>query len=400
MPRNLARLSCKTTFKNIYKELLTRGTLVHPRTLKVLEIENFNYVLPPYYRFINFAARKLNLNYIKREFQWYLRGDAHDLSITKHAKLWGDLVTKSGEINSNYGQYIFGQNNQFDYVVKTLQADQDSRRASIVILSRGHVLSGDKDLPCTYSMNFRIRKNKLNMTVRMRSQDAIYGMGSDVPCFSFIHEMVLSELQSIYPKLRYGDYYHSADSFHVYERHFEMVKQITKSDSFKPIHCPKIGGKAEVDFLRAGKFQTIPPQFAFTRWLTQIDQQGVQNWINNVIYKCMTIKVVEAFPMTGPKNKPYLVVRDESGQTYSTWDPVDFPILMEALKNQGEVEADCKTLPKYRNISNVKKLWKDALFGSTHQLVLNCMKFRTKYARKRSALSRLTNSLKFCVNFM
>lgn len=269
-------------FKRIYRNLLGQGKEVSPRGQKVLEIENYNYVLPPYVRFVNFTSRNLKLNYIKREFLWYLKGDPKDLSIVQYAKLWESTVTKKKTINSNYGQYIFGEDGQFDYVINTLKADKDSRRASMMILSKEHILSGDSDLPCTYSMNFRIRENKLNMTVRMRSQDAVFGMGSDVPCFSFIHEMVSCSLKEHYPELEYGDYCHSADSFHVYERHFELLNKIvygmkidgrTKYESYKLIYCPKISGREEVEFLRACKFDLIPPKFEFTTWLNSFEDE-------------------------------------------------------------------------------------------------------------------------------
>lgn len=259
-------------FKNIYKELKWNGEKISPRGQLVLEIENFNYILPPYVRFVNFESRKLNLNYIKREFQWYLRGEKYDDSIIRHANLWKSMINKDGSINSNYGQYIFGEENQFDRVIEILKQDKDSRRASIAILNKDHLLSNTNDVPCTYSINFRIRDNYLNMTVRMRSQDSVFGMGNDVPAFSFIHEMLCNSLKEFYPDLKYGEYYHSSDSFHIYERHFEMMDKIVDNDKFTPIICPVISGSEEVKFLRKLDFTNIPEKFKFTKWLNTFDE--------------------------------------------------------------------------------------------------------------------------------
>lgn len=252
------------TFKNIYRQLKEDGKIVKPRGLKVLEIENFQYKFEPYVRFVNFPSRKLNLDYIKREFQWYLKADQHDLSITNHAKLWQDMVTKNQTINSNYGQYLFGSEGQIHQVFKTLLDDKDSRRASMVILSKQHILSNDKDLPCTYALNFRIRSNKLNMSVHMRSQDAIYGLASDIPAFSFIHEMVWTLLKDHYKQLKYGTYHHSVDSLHVYEKHFKLLNDILNDKQFEPIKCPKIKNRAEVLNLLKSKYDK---QYKFSRWL-------------------------------------------------------------------------------------------------------------------------------------
>ena len=257
-------------FIKIYHSLDSEGNFVSPRGLLIKEIENANYVLPPYIRFTNFKARKLNLTYIKREFLWYLKGDKYDTSITEHAALWKGLINKDGSINSNYGQYI---NKQFDHVISLLISDKDSRRASIMILTAEHLLSETFDLPCTYALNFRIRNNKLNMTVHMRSQDAIFGMGNDVPTFSFIQEMIYVTLRDTYPDLVMGNYYHFVDSLHVYEKHFQMIKEILQNPTeFESIICPKISSSAEVQYL----FQTdlrhidkisIPEHYLFTHWL-------------------------------------------------------------------------------------------------------------------------------------
>jgi len=177
------------------------------------------------------------------------------------------MIDKGKFINSNYGQYIFGDCKQFDNVIDTLKEDKDSRRASIVILSKEHLLSVTNDVPCTYSINFRIRKNKLNMTVRMRSQDAIYGIGNDAPTFSFIHEMMWNALKEFYLELEYGMYHHSADSFHVYERHFKMLDKIVLNDKYEDVECPEISGPEEVKFIRSMNFTKIPKKFKFSLWL-------------------------------------------------------------------------------------------------------------------------------------
>lgn len=276
-----------TPFRDIFRRLVRQGKMVSPRGQLVIEAENFSYTLPPYVRFCNFQHRKLNVDYIRKELLWYLRGDPKDQSILKHASMWKSLVNDDGTINSNYGQYIFGEQNQFDVVFKTLSEDKDSRRASISILSERHLKMQTKDVPCTYSINFRIRDNALNMSVHMRSQDAIFGMGNDAAIFSIVHEMMLNSLRRVYPDLKYGNYFHIADSFHVYERHFDMLSDLVACDkdsigftkrekgrlsSYKFVLCPKILGPEEVEFLRARDFTSVPETYAFTRWLLEPQQ--------------------------------------------------------------------------------------------------------------------------------
>ncbi len=272
---NLTQLTelSRNTFYDIFYNLKMKGNLVSPRGQKVLEVENYGFVFPPYVRFCSFEARKMNLNYIKQEFLWYLKGDRYDLSILEQASMWKTLVNKDGGINSNYGQYIFYPylNSQFDKIIELLKDDKDSRRASIVILNKDHILSETNDLPCTYSLNFRIRNNKLNMTVRMRSNDLIFGLTNDAPTFSFTHEMIFVSLKQFYPDLELGEYYHSADSAHIYERHFNMLEQILDPNAkFLEVECPKINDHFEVKTLRSlnnASFQMLP-EYKFINWLT------------------------------------------------------------------------------------------------------------------------------------
>lgn len=279
----------KKAFDDIFLRVHSDGKLVRPRGLLVREAENFTYTLPPYVRFQNYASRKLNLSYLKREVAWYLKGDRLDTSILQHAKTWQGLVNEDGSINSNYGQYIFRTSidaskfwgkrvfdkkisSQFDNVIDLLGDDKDSRRASIVILNSTHLLSDTKDVPCTYSLNFRIRDNKLNMSVHMRSQDAIFGMGNDAPAFSIIHEMVMNALKPTYPTIELGNYFHVADSFHVYERHFGMLEKIIEGDEFTDVEVPRMSGPEEVKFLINDLHRNIevPSTFEFTKWLKDV----------------------------------------------------------------------------------------------------------------------------------
>lgn len=252
-------------FLKIFQDLKQKGQLVSPRGLDVLEIENYLYELPPRVRFCNFKERKLNQDYIKREFLWYLRGDRFDISIADHAGIWKSCINKDGSINSNYGQYIFGE--MWQNLIETLIKDKDSRRASIAILSNEHLQMETNDVPCTYSLNFRIRNNKLNMTVQMRSQDAFYGMGNDAPAFSLIHEMLYVTLRDLkYDMLELGTYTHFANSFHIYERHFEAFNRLLENPEFEEIEIPEIQNIEEVNDLISGKENNYP----FSKWLREV----------------------------------------------------------------------------------------------------------------------------------
>jgi len=266
----------RNTFYKMYKDIADNGKTVSPRGQKTLEIENYGFYIPKYVRFCNFDIRKLNVDYIKREFLWYLNGDKYDTSIAEHAKLWKSFINKDGVINSNYGQYIFGDENQFENAYNQLADDKDSRRAVIAILQLKHLQEVDAvDIPCTIGISFRIRDNKLNMTVKMRSNDSYYGVASDVPIFSFIHEMMYVKLKEIYSELEYGQYYHFAESFHIYERHFKFLDDVVNNKAeFSVVECPRIHSAGEVDYLINNLYRLsgTPKEYKFTKWLLEVDK--------------------------------------------------------------------------------------------------------------------------------
>ncbi len=270
-------------WRQIFVDVKTKGRKVSPRDKEIIEVENYHYELPSYVRFCSLTPRQLKLDYIRAEANWMLRGDPYDLSIAQASNIWRNIVV-DGRLNSNYGYAWFTQGG-YDFVCAQLVQDKDSRRASTVILERNHLDLRQKDVPCTAYLNFRIRENKLNMSVHMRSQDAVYGMGNDAPAFSFLQEMVLNVLKVTYPELEMGTYHHTSDSFHVYGRHYEMLEQLAADDvTFTPTSVPRIHGKDEVVALllaknirhqtwdRTASAKTVTetfqdPNFRFSKWL-------------------------------------------------------------------------------------------------------------------------------------
>ena len=273
-------------FLQILRDLAEHGVECSPRGLKVKELRNYSYTLPPRVRFMCFNHRKLKLDYIKQELLWYLRGDRRDISIKHVAKMWDGLINIDGTINSNYGYYLFnaeagdGKRSNFERVINELRADPDSRRAVICILGNEHLNSVTKDYPCTGYLNFHIRDEHLHMSVRMRSQDAIFGMGNDAPCFSLVHELLWCELRAFMPFLKLGDYHHSADSFHVYERHYQMLANILADPVVTVDHhdaCPKMDGPLLYNELKTASYYAGKESlenltlWPFTRWLLTRD---------------------------------------------------------------------------------------------------------------------------------
>tara|TARA_E500000331_G_scaffold351865_1_gene399331 strand:+ start:1687 stop:2562 length:876 start_codon:yes stop_codon:yes gene_type:complete len=229
------------TYENLNKafveelaKLKTRGSEVNSRGSKQLERTFTNLkISDPTQIDIVVPARKFNKNYAIAEWLWYISGNQKVNNISKLASIWGDIQDPYGEAESNYGSYLFGfcdstnrVSTQWDWVTEELINDRDSRRATLAINQPYHKEKNPKDYPCTHYLQFFIRDNKLDMGVYMRSNDAIFGFCNDVFTFALFQQLMLNQLNDRGLKLTLGEYYHSAGSFHIYERHFSMMDKI------------------------------------------------------------------------------------------------------------------------------------------------------------------------------
>lgn len=266
-------MSNAKVFLSVYDFVYYNGKILAPRGEKIKEIENAQFELDmsdsPC---TSFRSRKFSLDYAKAEFVWYLRGDRFDTYIEQYASSWPKLKQSDGSYFSNYGYYLFGQG-QVEWAIDQLVKDIDTRRASCVLLDRTHLFDSNNDVVCTYGMNFRIRENKLNMSVSMRSNDLIWGTTNDVFAFSMIYNIVYAYLRfTKYPALQRGVYTHKVDSLHIYEKHWDMVKNILRDGlaGYGFVDVPHISSLTEAHRLlnyHTGKDVVFNYSDVFSVWL-------------------------------------------------------------------------------------------------------------------------------------
>lgn len=179
---------------------------------------------------IYFPRRKISEKYANAELEWYWSGDNSCKTIGQFAKMWLSL-TDDGETNNSAYGYILEKKYNFDQiqqVIELLKKDPYSRRAVLNISDPTINRITTKDMQCTMAIQFLIRKNKLEMTVYMRSNDIYFGTPYDWIYFISIQEYIAKKL-----KLKVGTYIHHATSFHMYlkdELKFIEHEQITNID--------------------------------------------------------------------------------------------------------------------------------------------------------------------------
>lgn len=240
------------TFAELYKKVMEKVMKspdyeTAPRGLKIRECLNAVLELSnPSSNLFTCEDKSLTLQtgYLKRELCLYLSGNNKSQYFAKASKFWDKIKNEDGTVNSAYGYLVFNTKNehgftQYDWVIKSLVEDKDSRQAIMHFNRTSHQTAGVKDFPCTLTATFHIRGNELLMTTVMRSNDVRKGLQYDLPFFTLLQRLVWLELKKTYPDLKLGKYTHLSQSLHVYESDFEYAEGIINAD-LKPAEMPEV----------------------------------------------------------------------------------------------------------------------------------------------------------------
>ncbi len=206
------------TFNELYPKLLNRiikqGEII--REAKTIEISPFVFqVLNPLS--ISIFYKSLNFNYsslIMKRLQ-ILNGTADIKALCFYDP---SIKTKIDPLTGLYdGAYGPRIKSQIDYSYQLLKREPTSRRAVISIYDRKAQNENlTFDVPSTISLQFLLRKNKLNLICYMRSNDFWNGLPFDIGIFTFLQEVMASWL-----KVKLGTYTHFVGSAHIYLEVFE-----------------------------------------------------------------------------------------------------------------------------------------------------------------------------------
>lgn len=175
----------------------------------------------------------VNHDYVKRELDWYRSMSLKVDDIPGGAPaIWKQVASKDGLINSNYGWCIYSEENgyQFTKVVDELSKSPLSRRAVMIYtrpsMHEDYNRNGMSDFMCTNTVQYYLRDGQLHASVYMRSNDAIFGYKNDYAWQRFVQQELLDAINrkcnSVYAL---GDLFWNVGSLHIYERHFELVKE-------------------------------------------------------------------------------------------------------------------------------------------------------------------------------
>jgi thymidylate synthase len=153
-------------------------------------------------------------------------------------KIWKDVSSRDGKINSNYGYLMFSSENfcQYENVLMELTRSPNSRRA-VAIYTRPTMHSnwcvdGMSDFICTNAVQYLIRDGALEVVVQMRSNDVVYGYRNDYAWQRYVQDKLVYDYNcgtKKADKIVTGNITWQVGSLHVYSRHFYLIEKYIAS---------------------------------------------------------------------------------------------------------------------------------------------------------------------------
>ena len=203
--------------------VVNQGKPISPRGMTTYEVLNGNIeILKPWNIPLNMLNRQFNQRIGARE-ALQLVGQTTDPEImSETTKIFNNFMDE-GILHGAYGPRIHGNLNK---LVNQLKKDPSTRQAILTIYDSNKDLNVDvKDVPCTLTLQYFIRDNKLLARTSMRSNDVFLGMPYDFVQFIALQGAIAKALD-----LEMGTYSHTVGSMHIYEKHMQESEFIEADD--------------------------------------------------------------------------------------------------------------------------------------------------------------------------
>lgn len=180
------------------------------------------------------------------ELLWYLSGsDKLEFIAPYVAEYAKDAV--DGVLEGAYGPRLLamrGNIDQFASIENLLKRKRGSRRAVIQLFNAEDIATEHKEIPCTTTLQFHLRGERLHMSVTLRSNDAYWGLPHDVFCFTMLQEMMARRLG-----VEIGEYYQYVGSMHVYKDHYSDMREYVAEGVQQTYEMPAMPAENPFDLI-------------------------------------------------------------------------------------------------------------------------------------------------------
>jgi thymidylate synthase len=212
------------TLDEVWLSSLTKaingGAPVSPRGQPTLELASHQIMVDMRYPVLTVPQRKLSYKFMAAEALWIMDGDDALANIRPWNERMAEFSDDGVVLAGAYGPPAAAQ---FQYVLRTLLQDPDTRQATLTLWKPNPPVS--KDIPCTIALDYKLRNGELHCHAFMRSSDLWLGLPYDVFTFSMMAIYLCSELNEHWSagQVAPGNLYLTAASSHLYDRDWEKA---------------------------------------------------------------------------------------------------------------------------------------------------------------------------------
>ena len=188
-------LTLDDLMRDVIEDLLKQGAEISPSKGKARELVGAMLTLRNPRARLSLTETRGKLFSCLGELFWYLSGEGGVEQIAYYLPRYGKLA-EDDQLWGAYGPRLLGLGGQLGRVVKILKDKRDSRQAVVQLFDQQDIAEIHKDVPCTCTLQFMLRRGKLHLIVYMRSNDAVLGLPHDVFCFTMLQEIVARQLEA------------------------------------------------------------------------------------------------------------------------------------------------------------------------------------------------------------
>lgn len=219
----------------VFSVLLKVGSPITPTRGAALEITSVLLRLKNPRARLSLTETKGRLFSCLGELLWYLSG-TNDLGfIAYYLSRYKEDSEDEKTIYGAYGPRLLNMRgkdiHQINNVLSLLGEKKDSRRAVIQLFDAEDLTRPHKEIPCTCTLQFMVRNDRLEMLTSMRSNDAFLGLPHDIFAFTMLQEIMARSLG-----VELGAYSHVVGSLHLYEKDFESAQRYLREGLQSSIH--------------------------------------------------------------------------------------------------------------------------------------------------------------------
>lgn len=201
------------------QRVLNEGDMVSPRGQLTFEVPDVTVVVDDLAEaHVLNTMRRVSSKILATEYAHLLGGisSLEQLDLASGGRF--SQFANDGRLMGAYGPRI---RHQLPRVVDSLTRDPDTRQAVLTIWNGKEHTAESRDTPCTLTLQFRLRDDRLSVRASMRSSDLILGAPYDWFMFSRLGMSVASVLG-----VGLGSFIMTTGSMHLYERDLGIANDV------------------------------------------------------------------------------------------------------------------------------------------------------------------------------